>query len=393
MPMNVLIIPSWYPTADFPITGIFIKEQVSALAQHFPQSNFAVSLWGSHDRSLWWDKANLWRVSSKLEGLRKKSCSKQLSTNAYEYFTPAFTWTRKWRNGNLSQIIKANRENLVAFENKFGKIDVIHAHVSHPAGVIAMRLSAEFDVPYIITEHMGPFPFSSLQDGRGEPIPPLKEALKKASRVISVSGDLAQKIKPYARSKPLVIPNLIEEEHFTGRIRKPGNTITFVGRMVKEKGISELLQVWPRISEKYPDWQLKLIGDGPLTRQLEHPSIQWAGELTKPEISEHLGTSAFLILPSHFDNNPLVIIEAMASGLPVLATAVGGIPEMVTSRTGLLTSPNDEEALRLATEKMMNNYHSFDEKHIRKTFLEKYSSKMICQQIMAVYENVHSHNT
>ena len=100
--MNIFVIPSWYTTEQFPTVGIFLKEQAELLANAKPEWDIGISLWGSHESSLWL-KANqplqsFIRLTSKFP---IKPYDKQLSGNCVEIFHPAFTWSRKIKQGNI----------------------------------------------------------------------------------------------------------------------------------------------------------------------------------------------------------------------------------------------------------------------------------------------------
>ena len=288
----------------------------------------------------------------------------------------------------MANIIRANRNNLMAFQAQVGKIDIIHAHVSHPAGVIAQHLSGEFGMPYILTEHMGPFPFKSLMKKNGAPINAITDAIKSANEVVAVSQYLGDRIANFTGRQPLIIPNLTDEAVFRPKAPPLDKRIIFVGRLVREKGLEELLSVWMTIKERYEGWQLEIIGDGPLYRKVTDPTIIWKGELTREHISASLGSAAFLVLPSHYDNNPLVIIEAMACGVPVLASRVGGIPEMISEQTGRIIPAQASKALEEGLAHMIDHHASYDRPLIRDQFLSKYARGAVTRQLMALYHRV-----
>lgn len=386
--MNVLIIPSWYPTVDFPIAGIFIRDEVIALGRNFPTSNFGVSLWGSHDRSLWLDKKSWYDLPKKLNGLLKKESKAHISSNCVEYYSPAYTWTRKVLAGNISGILEANRANLLKFQAEVGTIDLIHAHVSHPAGVIAQLLAVEFDVPYLITEHMGPFPFKSLQDKSGEPIVPIKRTLASSAAVVCASKFLCDKLVPFCKNYPIQIPNLVDTSLFLGKENQRNNKIAFIGRLEIEKGVQDLIDAWTNIAQDHPDWTLEFVGEGSLYKSTDHEQIQWAGEMKQNEIVYALQNAAFLALPSHFETFGKVLIEAMSVGIPVLATKCGGPEEIVNSSSGLLVSAHDLKGLAAAIVNLINTHQDYDSEAIRGIVEEKYGAEIISNRIMCLYQEI-----
>ncbi|MEM9326076.1 MAG: glycosyltransferase, partial [Bacteroidota bacterium] len=211
--MNVFIIPSWYPSDSFPNAGIFFREQAIALASHLPGVNVGIGTWGSNDPNLWLDFKTLPQWPRKLfdfKGIQSRTTP--IRSNCIEYYRPALTWSRRWKAGNIDEIVLQNRLSARAFEEQFGKIDIIHAHVAHPAGYIAMQLSRELGVPYVITEHMSPFPLQDF-DPQDRWDRWLKPAYQSAARNVAVSTFLCQRMT--ARGiKAQVIPNLVDENFF-----------------------------------------------------------------------------------------------------------------------------------------------------------------------------------
>lgn len=133
-------------------------------------------------------------------------------------------------------------------------------------------------------------------------------------------------------------------------------TILFVGYLCERKGIEDVLKATSIVKKKHPDILLNVIGAGKskyltyLKKLRAHltldRNVKFLGFKTHNEIAQYHMDSEILVLPSKMDNSPNVIAEAMVSGLPVIATNVGGIPSMVKDQeTGLLVDPNDSQGL------------------------------------------------
>lgn len=125
----------------------------------------------------------------------------------------------------------------------------------------------------------------------------------------------------------------------------------FVGRLHPQKGLPFLLQAWHRVVAARPDAQLALCGDGPDRAEVEGLAAALpAGSVAllgwRPDAVRLLRAADLLVLPSLWEGLPLTVLEAMAAGLPVVATAVDGTPEAVGhGETGLLVPPSDPPAL------------------------------------------------
>lgn len=395
--MNVFFIPSWYPSEDTPLAGIFTKEQATEVAKNYPGCNLGLSLWGQKSESnLLWAKQPLKSLLKLINFMDQEKYENQQKENYTEFYTPALIWTTKLLSGNLNKIVLANEENMKRFEAKAGKISLIHAHVAFPAGLIAMKLSAKYELPYIITEHMSPFPFPSLMK-KGKMLNNLANPLEKAQAVISVSPHAANDIRQKTGVKPLCIPNLINEELFkpSPKMAKPA-TFTFftLGRMVPQKGIPDLLNAIAILENK--DFLFRIGGEGEYKKEYQELAtklnishrISWLGELTRTEAAKEFQNCHAFVLPSIHESMGVVYAEAIACGKPVIATRCGGPEFIVNEDNGLLADVNDPEQLAKTMDYMIDNYSRYQTDVIRNYFLEHFSSAVITKKIVSVYEAV-----
>lgn len=140
--------------------------------------------------------------------------------------------------------------------------------------------------------------------------------------------------------------------------------ILFVGALDRHKGIDVLLEAWIRVEEEFPEADLIIAGDGPWRNRLERlvqelwvqGGISLAGQVSRSDIKEYLDDSSLLVLPSRSEGLGRVILEAFARGRPVVATAVGGIPELIEhGHNGLLVPPEDPSALADAIVELLSD--------------------------------------
>jgi glycosyltransferase involved in cell wall biosynthesis len=176
--------------------------------------------------------------------------------------------------------------------------------------------------------------------------------LKRSARIIAVSRAVARHVRALGGclEKTDVIPNGVDRAVFSPSEPRPGAapTILFVGRLAVNKGPQVLIDALPRVLERFPETQVHLIGDGPLRRDLER-SVQQRGMTdsvrflgTQREIEDRLRSGDIFVLPSLMEGLPLTVLEAMACGLPVIATAVGGTVEIVEEGVnGYLVRPGE----------------------------------------------------
>jgi glycosyltransferase involved in cell wall biosynthesis len=141
-----------------------------------------------------------------------------------------------------------------------------------------------------------------------------------------------------------------------------GNRLLFVGRLAAVKGLPVLLQAVELLRETAPELELTLIGDGPDRTALEAMAaplgtmVRFAGYRSQDEVAKALASTDIFVLPSFAEGVPVVLMEAMASARPVVATRIAGIPELVEDGThGLLVSPGDPEGLAQALGKLLGD--------------------------------------
>jgi glycosyltransferase involved in cell wall biosynthesis len=135
----------------------------------------------------------------------------------------------------------------------------------------------------------------------------------------------------------------------------PGDHFLFVGRLSPEKGVDELMRAWQSIPAR-----LVVIGDGPeeeAVRRLAPPNVEFLGALPSEDIPEHLRQARALLVPSHWpDSAPRVVLEAYACGVPVIANAVGGLPDLIDDNgTGLLIRRDTPEEWRNAIRRLADD--------------------------------------
>ena len=395
--MNVLFIPSWYPSVTDPLPGIFFKDQAVALTRQFKELNIGISTWGQNDERLLLWSGQLFQSLNKLLFQEKPKSSKNTTNdNLVEYFSPAYTWSSKVFHGNFKQIIESNLSNLTMFQRAFGKVDIIHAHVGFPGGYIAKKLSKMYKIPYVITEQMSPFPHENFIHTDGSPDKKLIAAYAGSSMNIAISEASASKMKKYKIQRIKKIPNLVDDAMFQSSLPDAENlTFTFftLGRMVPQKGIDVLLKAFSKMEKNAV---LKIGGDGDYLREYKNLArellienkIEWLGALNRNQSMDEFRNCDAFVLPSRHESMGVVFAEAMACGKPVIGTVCGGPEEFINDSNGYLIEPENENMLMDAMVSMIQNRDGFDSAQIRKQCADQFSSKVICNQIMDGYQQV-----
>lgn len=185
-------------------------------------------------------------------------------------------------------------------------------------------------------------------------------------------------------------------------IADPGNGNTrredfflYVGRLSQEKGINTLLNAFGN-----SHYKLVIIGDGPMQEQVESfvkekPNVQYLGFQTKPAIMDWMKRASALIVPSTwYEGFPITILEAFATGTPVIGSRLGGIAEIIKDRfNGLLFEAGNEEALIKTLNEFRSSERQVFSENARKTYLECYTPETNYRILMDIYteamKNIH----
>lgn len=172
-----------------------------------------------------------------------------------------------------------------------------------------------------------------------------------------------------------------------------GGYALFVGRLSEEKGIETLLDAWERLKTKRA---LKVVGDGPLASKVQNvvsriPSVEWLGWRGREEVYRLMADAAILIFPSvWYEGFPLVLAEAFASGLPIIASRLGAMAELVTEgKTGRLFTPGQSEELAEVVEWVFThpNERKAMQHAVREEFENKYTADANYTMLLDIYRS------
>ncbi len=233
--------------------------------------------------------------------------------------------------------------------------DIVHVHWPIPHIIFGLPMKYRWKVPLLLYVHGGELNFLNKLPGFMKQI--FISLMKKADTITVNSSYTKNLVESYRLNIPVeIIPfgNPHGETRLHPYQKKDRNVILFVGRLIEVKGLEDLIRAFKIVREKYEDAELRVVGDGPLkenllklAKELDVP-VTFTGYKTGEELeSEYLNATVF-VLPSKPDKIGqtetlgVVTIEALSYGVPVVASNIGGIPDVIKDgKTGLLFKPGD----------------------------------------------------
>ena len=254
-------------------------------------------------------------------------------------------------------------------------VDCLLASWAYPDGVAASKIAKLLKVPFYLKVHGSDINIYSECASRSSQI---ISAANSSKGILSVSKALKKKMIVMGINKDLikVIYNGIDSRLFyyeENKIAK-GTNLLFIGNLKKAKGVVELIDSFINLQKDYADLTLTYAGDGDmmgvLRKKVEQNSLQkkvkLLGNVDHHQLPELVKKATFVVLPSYNEGVPNVILEAMACGTPVVATAVGGIPEVVSEGfSGVLIDSPTIADVQEGIVKALN--HSWDKAAIAKS--------------------------
>lgn len=228
----------------------------------------------------------------------------------------------------------------------------LHNHFGNSSCSVTMLASALSGIPFSFTEH-GPAIFFEAEKWA------LDTKIARAAYVVAISHFCRSQLmlfsKPADWSKMSIVHCGVVPDHYGRNSPDRGQKhVVFVGRLDPVKGAPLLVEAFSRVLRDHPDARLTFVGDGPIRAEAQtrvqalgmSDRVTFAGFRSQPEVAEILTTADMLVLPSFAEGVPVVLMEAMASRIPVIASRVAGVQELVEDgQTGYAVPPGDVTTL------------------------------------------------
>ena len=353
--LNILFLSSWYPNRVLPTLGNFVQKHAEAVSL----KNNVAALFVCSDIN----------CKSKYE-ITENTINNIHTVNVYykkvEHSFPVISQLQK-----VNRYFKAHRKGLKLINSKFGTIDLVHHNILYPAGIIALYLKKFKHIPYIITENWtGYLPSKNMTLSWFQTMLSKKIA-QNASFITPVSKDLRDAMMNLGfDSEYEIIYNVTDTKLFRPlkeKEKKEKIKIIHISTLDDpHKNISGMLRVADKLSKQRTDFEMWFIGDGDTAPHMKTASSLnilnmfafFDGTKTTSEVAEIMRNADCFLLFSNYENLPCVMVEALASGIPIVSSTAGGIPEHITEKLGLLVKPLDEDALLFSLNKVIDNIKS-----------------------------------
>lgn len=282
-----------------------------------------------------------------------------------------------------------------------GPVDVIHAHTYYAADYLP-RLARSLGVPYVVTEHD-----PAWYDHPSRPLPAPRSLARtralfaEAASVLPVCEPLREALLAAGvEARYRVMANPVDTSalpRLPARARRGDDPVRVVaaGRLAPQKGYEVLLEAFALAWSEDRRLRLRIIGDGRLRDGLRDQAHRLAldgvvglvGRLDRAGMLREMAHADLFALSSHTENHPLVAVEAMCVGAPVVATAVGALPEIVTPDCGRLVPPGDPRAFADALLDAAGALESFDRARIADRARRAHELTVAGAALAEVYED------
>lgn len=407
--LQVLHIPSWFPTPEWPDNGVSVLDHVRACGIH------------NESRVLYVHRRHRKGCSPVAVHTHRRAVGNVVDI---EYFFPVSLGMAllggahggenghgRARSARLRRALVAGPAELLEAALRFSLValaggiliarhgipDVLHVHVFQ-MGPGAVLLSWMLRIPLVVSEH-----WSALSLGRLSRLDRLQARFvyRHAAAILPVSHSMAGAIEDLVPGRPCrIVSNAVDTSVFFHRsnvLAEPAvGTVLVVTRLVPIKSVDTILQATAILRVKRQDFRVVIAGDGPerarledLARRLDvHTHVQFLGLLPKSEVARWMRECSFVVVPSLWETQSVVTLEALCSGKRVVASEVGGLPELVTPGRGVLFRAGAAEELAAKLDLLLDSETGAGDPTLAAESAATFGLDSVAGQLDAVYRYV-----
>lgn len=377
----MLVLASWYPSRVKPHLGSFVQRQTEAAALY---ADMCV-LFVTSDPDL-----------KRAFDIESKIINGVFTVNVY-YSKAGNSIQNGWR------FFKAYHLGWKHILSHFGTPDIMHLNILWPAGLYAFYLKMFFGLKYIITENWTGYLDSDRAYQRSSRFKKFHTKLiaRKAELITPVSLDLKKAMNAHGLGQKFeIVYNVVDTAVFHPSIApKSADKIIFLHvstTLDDQKNVSGILKVVKILSDSKTNFEMRIVSESDFSfhektaRQLGilNSYVFFQNAKQSQGVAEEMRQAHCFVLFSNYENLPVVILEAMASGLPVISSTAGGVPEHIADEFGLLVEPRDTDALCKAMIYMIDNSEKFNSAKIRDYALANFSYEAVGKRFNDIYKKI-----
>ncbi len=373
--MYILIIARGYPSEKYKMNGIFEFDQAKALKELGHKVVYMALDLRSFRRSRQFGYESLNRDHIPIEAIN----------------VPLGNIYRKLMYMIGTHYAKCLYLRIV---KQYGQPDIIHTHFTQTTFMVTKALK-KYKVPIVFTEH------SSLMNNPNlsqKLIDQSKSIIESVDKVIVVGKSLADNLKKHFDVDSILIPNVVDTSIFTYQNVEAHDDFRFVsiGSLIIRKNMGLLINSFQQAFSNQLNIKLSIYGEGSLTQSLIEQinqlglqdQITLHGLKSRTVLAGALQNSDCFVLASKSETFGVVYIEALAVGVPVIATRCGGPEDFVTKDNGILIDVDDDRQLIKALQTMVKTSHTYDRHEISTQTKNQFSPEAIANQLSQLYTEV-----
>ncbi|HBA38124.1 MAG TPA: hypothetical protein DCY94_05330 [Firmicutes bacterium] len=376
--MKVLVVPTWYPSGEDKLMGIYHKEFTSALNKYGVEADM---LYIDRERL---SKPFKYLTMKKREVVQEENYKvyihKMLNLRPINFDLQMMSYVHKFKR---------------AFKNymrKNGKPDVIHACVSVPAGYAAVKVGMKYDIPVVVQEHGGDL--ERLY--KNKPWAKYGKYVLEHATMSTVSKYMKKVVEKYTDKECYVIPNQVDTTLFKNdKKRKLGDVLHLISVCALREGkrLDVAFEAIKQLIDEGMKIDYKIIGDG-FYEDIYKASakengieeyVEFLGRKSKEELPKYLLEADALLITSELESFAIPAVEAQASALPVITTACMGPTEFIDRRSGAIAKVNDVDDVVRAIKEVVECYPRYYKKYME-SVADKFSEENVVKTAKEVYK-------
>ena len=388
--LNILLLASWYPSKEDPTAGTFVQEQAHMLRDNGHQVTVI----------------HPFLLGTFASSITKRSTVSYTQEDGIRVLrvgvAPPLPF---FRSISYAYCFRRVRKAMKTFHLDPKEFAVIHSHAMFMGGLIGHKLSKKYKLPHVHTEHTSGLIFNPKQYTKKDLLI-TRNTYADCHKVMFVSQFAKEhtlsNIALDSRENVLVLPNMVDPLFFFYPILPFSKATSFkflvIGNFIPIKNHQLLLKALSLVQKEFPSVGLSIAGNGPLELELRAlcvslklENVYWLPRLNRSEVIEQMAAHQVILSTSKVETFGLTIAEAQAMGKPVVVTDSGGVRDIVTQETGIVTECSPE-AFAKGLIHMIQSLDSYDPEIIRETAKSRFAAEVIMNQLNEIYRQLHDGN-